>query len=416
MERRDFLRLASLTGLTVVAGPAWDLPEADAAPANPAKPLCLFVHAGGGWCPQDFCDPKGMLNPEETDPINKLFSDKEIATSGNIRHAPTDGIRQFFETHYKKLLVVNGIDTQTNSHDSGTRTTWAGTLLENKPALAALVASTFGPELAMSFITNGGYDGTGGLIPVTRMGNLDAIRNIAYPDIIRPGDENSARFRTEATAERIAAARKARYEAKVAGQNLPRIKTAMGALYASRLGNNALRKLTEFLPSGGDIKPGLAGQGQLAIAAYRAGATLCANLSAGGFDTHGNHDQNQNQALAELFSDVTDVVGQLEDAGVPYVLVMGSDFGRTPHYNSGNGKDHWSITSMMMMGQGISGNRVVGATTHEVDPELVDPKTLKVSSKGIRITTAHVQKALRKLLGVDKKFPMDDIEDMPILG
>ena len=54
-------------------------------------------------------------------------------------------------------------------------------------------------------------------------------------------------------------------------------------------------------------------------------------------------------------------------------LVIGSDFGRTPKYNAGNGKDHWPITSMMMMGAGIRGNRVIGATDEERRPVTVDP-------------------------------------------
>ena len=36
--------------------------------------------------------------------------------------------------------------------------------------------------------------------------------------------------------------------------------------------------------------------------------------------------------------------------------------GRTPNYNNGNGKDHWSIGSIMFLGRGIKGNRVIGAT------------------------------------------------------
>ena len=46
---------------------------------------------------------------------------------------------------------------------------------------------------------------------------------------------------------------------------------------------------------------------------------------------------------------------------VGVVVVVASDFGRT-RYNGDGGKDHWPITSMMMMGAGISGGRVIGQT------------------------------------------------------
>ena len=47
------------------------------------------------------------------------------------------------------------------------------------------------------------------------------------------------------------------------------------------------------------------------------------------------------------------------------VVVVQSEMGRTPNYNKGNGKDHWSIGSIMFMGPGIRGNRVIGATDDE---------------------------------------------------
>jgi uncharacterized protein (DUF1501 family) len=43
-------------------------------------------------------------------------------------------------------------------------------------------------------------------------------------------------------------------------------------------------------------------------------------------------------------------------------VIAQSEMGRTPTYNSGNGKDHWPIGSIMFLGCGIRGNRVIGAT------------------------------------------------------
>lgn len=423
MERRDFLKLASVTGLSVVGGSVVGNNEAAAEPSQYTGPLCLFVHAGGGWCPQDFCDPKGATVPiadMDQDEFQRRFHESEIVTSGNIRHTPdSGGIREFFEANYQELLVVNGVDTSTNSHDAGTRTTWAGSLTENKPALGALLAAVYGPALPMSFITNGGYDGTAGLVPVARMGNLNAIRRIAYPDVIDPNDEASERFRSELVRQKTQEARAARHEAFLARQRLPRIQREMSTLYASRLGSNELRRLTEFLPD--QVENGMAGQGQLAIAAYRAGACVAANLSAGGFDTHGNHDNSQVNALNQYFNGVGSIIAQVKEAGIDAVIVMGSDFGRTPRYNSGDGKDHWSISSYMMWGKGIKGNRVIGATTLDVKALNVNPTTLALDESGVRITTGHVHKALRKLLGIAehdilRQFPIAEPEELPLFG
>jgi len=83
------------------------------------------------------------------------------------------------------------------------------------------------------------------------------------------------------------------------------------------------------------------------------------------------------------------------------VFVIGSEFGRTPGYNGGNGKDHWSVSSMMFMGKGIEGGRVIGSSTHRHSAEKVNATTLVKDENGIEITYAHVNKALRKLAGIE---------------
>ncbi|MDQ7068439.1 MAG: hypothetical protein Q9M40_10960 [Sulfurimonas sp.] len=46
----------------------------------------------------------------------------------------------FFDKYGSELLVVNGIDTQTNGHDAGRRYMMSGKLSEGFPALSALIA------------------------------------------------------------------------------------------------------------------------------------------------------------------------------------------------------------------------------------------------------------------------------------
>ena len=95
------------------------------------------------------------------------------------------------------------------------------------------------------------------------------------------------------------------------------------------------------------------------------------------------------------------------------VIVLQSEMGRTPKYNSGNGKDHWSVGSIMFMGAGIQGNRVIGATNNEQFAEKIEPQTWKVDAEqGMRIRPEHIHLALRELAGIQdhpfsRKFPLD---------
>jgi hypothetical protein len=425
MERRDFLKLASMAGLgVVVAGPLAG--RASAADPYTGK-LFLFVHAGGGWDPTSFCDPKGANGLNDTDPMNTSYLATDIATAGAaqggvIRYAPVGGNGVFFEKWWNSLCVINGVDTGTNSHDAGTRTTWCGTLKEGKPSFGALVAAVYGATQPMAYISNGGYDYTANAVSITRVPDTGVLQAIAYPNQMFPGAEDSPLYHTEGTIERISAAREARYNAKLATQRLPKLREDMSTLYAARLGSNELKKLIDYLPA--QFAQGqLERQAQVAIAAYKAGICVAANLSIGGFDTHGGHDAAHIPRLADIWTGVDFIMEYAATEGIAQqvVLVMGSDFGRTPGYNGGQGKDHWNITSMMMMGAGIPGNRVIGATDERHNPLNIDPATMQVSGGGVRITPGHVHKALRKLAGIDtaevvQRYPLAEEEDINFFG
>ena len=161
------------------------------------------------------------------------------------------------------------------------------------------------------------------------------------------------------------------------------------------------------------------------MAGYKAGLTASVNINFGSFDTHGNHDATHIPRLARLLKGVDLLKQEAENQGISdnVIFVIGSEFGRTPGYNSGNGKDHWSVSSMMFMGKGITGGRVVGASTHRHDALKVNPTTLAVDENGINITYAHINKAMRKLAKIENNqlltqyYPLaGTIEDLDIFS
>jgi uncharacterized protein (DUF1501 family) len=425
MERRDFLKLASSVGLGVVAGSTL---SGHAKSADKYEgPYYLMFHAGGGWDPTSFCDPKGaqsLAEMETNDAMNKSYLAGEIADAGPFKVAPLPGIVEFFQKHSSRLMVINGIDFATNSHDAGTRTAWTGTLQENKPAFAALVAGVYAPTQPMAFITYGGYDVSAGVVAVTRAGSPDLLRRIAFPHVVNPDAEDPAdmyNFHSAGAEGILANARNERLLALQAKQQLPRLKNKMGLLYMARGGQNQLKQLVEFLPE--NVENGLVGQAQIAIAAMRAGVCVAANLSRGGFDTHGNHDENQIEALVDLFAGIDaayEMAENFTETAGKVRYIAGSDFGRTPRYNDGNGKDHWSVTSMVMMGPGIP-NRLIGESDAGHNPLTVNPGTLAVDPGGVRIKPGHIHTALRKLAGIHgndivNKFPLQEPEELNLFG
>lgn len=438
MDRRNFLKLTSLAGIAVVSPMAYAVGKRPGARTNPNPvplleaykgPFWITVNAGGGWDPTSFCDPKGAASAEDPDAMNRSYLTKDIGSAGNIKFAPLGTeddpalFQNFFEKHYKRLRVINGMDMQTNGHDSGSRHCWSGRLSEGYPSLAALIAAVHGYELPMAYLSFGGYDDTQGQVARTRSGNTGALARIAFPDRMDPGDE-AALYHSAGASELIKKAQLARRDRLLEKEQLPRVRNAISMLYASRTGSNELQRLQQYLPDPLD-DDGFKRQIQVAMAAYRAGITVSVNLDIGGFDTHGNHDASHIPALARLLSGLDFIVEEAErqNVGDNYVVLAGSDFGRTPGYNDTDGKDHWAISSVMMFGKGIGGDKVIGATTERHDALNWDPKTLKQSDSGIHIEPKHLHANLRKLAGIDghelmRQYPLTiaDTDQMDLLA
>jgi hypothetical protein len=452
MDRRNFLKLMGLTGLAVAAPATLWTRKSLAEGEKFGGPYWVTIHAGGGWDPTLFCDPKGGIAGDKKT-LNQTFTKDQIGQIGNIRYAPVSwssdekevfSVERFVKDNHQRLCILNGVDTTTNNHDTGTRITWSGASEDGLPALGAVMAgsATQGNALPMAFLSNGGYDATGGLVPLTRSGNLDSLRRLAYVNRIDPNKDDSPLYYSNDTASRIAQAQAARLSAARDAERLPTVRRSMDGLLTARQGNLGLASLAEQFKNLKVVKfnenyPGLEDlngiggigdlermcqEAQLSLTAFQAGVAVAANLSVGGFDTHGDHDNNHIRQMIKLLRLVDFVYKEADRLGLggKLFVVIGSDFGRTPTYNEGNGKDHWNITSMAVSGPGIPGNKVIGSTDEGFRAIKVDAKTLQPNPEGLRIQPKHVHKALRKIAGVEgsvasQQFPLAG-DDLPLFG
>jgi hypothetical protein len=90
LDRRDFLKLASVAGLSVVSPHAWggkDLSYGRQGIAVDAYTGTFFLlfHASGGWDPTHLCDPKPASGPNDPDPVTHILPEW-VETSGNISY------------------------------------------------------------------------------------------------------------------------------------------------------------------------------------------------------------------------------------------------------------------------------------------------------------------------------------------
>lgn len=410
--RRDFLKMCGLAGLGL-AVPFRCTRAAEKKDEPYAGPYYVVFNAAGGWDTSYLMDPKGMNG------INRLYGAGDIETKGNHAFAPTKkqikagmSNEDFYAEFGGELLTFNGLDYSVNNHSPGARYMATGKLDSLAyPTFAALVAACRGPECPLAYLTFGNYSATGNLVAMSRVPYLPSLRTIANADAV--GGNEKSPYHDRFALNRIEAALREEHEANGTAPRLPRVERGENMLYAAQVNSKALQRVAQYIPAT-IPKERLAQQAEIALAAFKAGVGVSANLSIGQFDSHANNDADQMRLIPELLAGIAYLMRRAGELKIreQLVVVVQSEMGRTPSYNAGNGKDHWSIGSAWFLGRGVKGNRVVGATDDKAFAVPLDPATLKLDkSKGIRVRPEHVHKSLRELAGIAdhpraKKFPL----------
>lgn len=413
--RRDFLKTCATVGLGVVASNHFqaradekqDLPPYDG-------PYYIVLNAAGGWDTTYLMDPKGVGG------INRLYERGDIQTNGAHHFAPTakhkdEGLsnEQFYAEFGKELLVLNGLDYSVNNHSPCSRYMATGKLDSLAyPTFAALVAACQGPTCPLSFLTFGNYSATGNLVAMSRVPYVPSLKRIANADAIE-GNER-APYHDGFVLDRIEQALMRQRATRDQEFSLPRQQQVENMLYAAQLNSKSLRRVTPHIPE--QIpKARLARQAEIALASFKAGVCVSANLSIGQFDSHAKNDESQMKLIPELLEGIAYVLHRAEEMQIreKLVVIAQSEMGRTPTYNNGDGKDHWSIGSIMFLGKGIRGNRVVGASDDQQFAVPLNPQTLETNTdQGIRVRPEHIHHALRQFAGIEehpntKRFPLN---------
>ncbi|HIK94744.1 MAG TPA: DUF1501 domain-containing protein [Planctomycetes bacterium] len=418
MQRRDFVKLCGAAGLGFAAPVGLSsVARAESAETELPSyegPYYVVFNASGGWDTTCLMDPKGVNE------MNRLYKEGEILTEGNHRLAPTAAHiergmsnEDFFRRHGNDLLVLNGLDYSVNNHSPCSRYMATGKLDSLAyPTFAALVAACNGSEVPLAFLTFGNYSSTGNLVPMARVPYLNSLSRLANAD----GVSGSARnpYHDDFVTDRIEQALESQMKARIGKVHLPRVERSQSMLYAAQLNSKALQRVTPYIPKS-TPKENLSQQADIALASFKAGVCVSANLNIGTFDSHKDNDTDQMNRIPTMLAGIDYLTTKAEEMQLreKLVIVIQSEMGRTPTYNKNNGKDHWSIGSVMFMGRGIKGNRVIGATDEKQFLVPINPQSLATDmEKGIRVRPEHIHSALREFAGIDthafaEKFSLD---------
>jgi uncharacterized protein (DUF1501 family) len=106
------------------------------------------------------------------------------------------------------------------------------------------------------------------------------------------------------------------------------------------------------------------------------------SLTYGGWDMHNNITAGMKNQMPALDTALTVLINDLEQRGLlsSTLVMVSSEFGRTPKINGTAGRDHWpKVFSVMLAGGGIKGGQVYGtsdATATEPESDPVSPADL----------------------------------------
>ncbi len=391
MNRRRFLSALGASGLAAAF-----LPSALRAQDAYEGPLLLTIDALGGWDVTNFCDPKGGE-------INRAYNTGDIGTVGPFQYAPLYKNAEFFQQLQSELLLINGIDMRTAGHFEARRYMWSGNQADNgSPCLAALFAARHldGLNVPAAFTSTGGFSRTGGLVPLTRLGNPTILSSIVLHERER-GIENQGRYVEDFALDAIREAAAGRHMDAPTNE-LPRFRQQRSSLFAAQSSSQLLRRYRDYYPETTGEESTWQGQAANALATFKAGISASARIVISDFDTHARHEEVSPRLMEGLTETVRYAYNLAADLDLldRLTIVVSSEFSRTPEYGTNGGKDHWPTNSMLLIGPGIEGNRVIGATDDGHRPYNVNLETLALDEGGSRLYPGHIMASLHAHLGL----------------
>ena len=126
----------------------------------------------------------------------------------------------------------------------------------------------------------------------------------------------------------------------------------------------------------------------------------------GGWDMHGQIAASMRRDMPPLDQALAALIEDLESRGLlsKTLVMVSSEFGRTPKINNDAGRDHWpKVFSVMLAGGGVKGGMVYGAS----DATATEPEFDKVSPEDLATT-------MYQLLGIVADKELMSPGDRPI--
>jgi uncharacterized protein DUF1501 len=389
LSRRNMLTVGAIGGLGLTLGDFFRMREAQAEQKH-----YDFIEAKAQSVIHIYL-PGGMAHQESWDP--KPFA--PIEYRGELGTVKTKTGEVFCETLPKlagvadKIAVIRSLTHGEAAHERGTHNMFTGyrpSPALKFPSMGSVVSHEYGPRnnlppyvcipnVPNEFAANGYLSSS--FAPFS-LGSDPANQGFKVQDLSLAGGVDDARFtrrRTALEAVNDYFARKDKSDS-VAAMNT--FYERAYSLVSSQKAREAFN--IEAEPNGLRDEYGRNTAGQRLLMARRlvAAGVRFVTLTYGGWDMHAQISNGFRNTMPSLDQALAALVTDLDKQGLlaTTLVMVSSEFGRTPKINQTAGRDHWpKVFSVMLAGGGVKGGLIYGtsnATASEPDTDAVGPEDL----------------------------------------
>ena len=363
----------------------------------------VLVFNSGGWDSTYALDPKPGIAGIDA-PAGKV---ETLGGLDVLTDPSRPNIGGFFSANAGSCAVVRGLQISSVAHPDASHRVLTGVSADTAPDVAAIASAVHGADLAAPYLILGrtAYSGPYGSL-AARTGSVNQIVTLLNPNFALPPIGGPLLPHVPSDAE----------EALVRAHVLARAERELLASGGNRRVDDFIASLTrgDLLREIGivgelELARSFPAQIDLAVEALARGLCHSVQIETGDWDTHTGNAQ-QGPLHNDFFAGLTQLIAALatrpgSTQGSKLLdetaVVVVSELGRTPRLNSAQGKDHWPVTSALLIGGGVAGGRIIGATTDSLDGAKIDLGTGKPDPNGKPLLYSNFAAGLLELAGVD---------------
>jgi hypothetical protein len=351
----------------------------------------IHIWLPGGWAQQETFDPK-PLAPAEYRGDMKPIDTKLVGVQFNELLEHTAKVAD-------KITIVRSMTHGEAAHERGTHNMFTGyrpSPAITFPSFGSVVSHEYGPRANLPpYVTipslpapdaGAGYLGSG--FGPFAIGSDPADGKFAVRDLSLPGGVDADRF---ATRQRLRDAVGRHFQRLEGTEQL----AAMDSFYerAYALVSSADARAAFDIQAEPDALRDEYGRNQagqrmlLARRLVEAGVRFV-TLSYGGWDMHQKITDNMRRTLPPFDQAYAALIRDLEGRGLldSTLVMVSSEFGRTPRINNDAGRDHWpKVFSVLLAGGGIKAGQVYGAS----DAIAAEPQDNALTVEDLATTMYH---------------------------